>query len=166
LLLVGDIDLLYAPAVGTQQVSTDFDKQIGANIQRLRKAKGMSQADLARELTTRGFSFQQQGVLRLEGGARPLRLEEGLAIAEIFDVNPAVLVYPAAETAALYAQLLHVLNDIADARQRIAEQQQNLEHFEAVKSDIERSLEKAGAIRGPHGQWWEFIRTEDANGEH
>jgi hypothetical protein len=40
---------------------------------------------LARELTTRGFPLQQQGVLKLEGGTRPLQFEEGLAIAEIFE---------------------------------------------------------------------------------
>ena len=50
----------------SQHVSTDFNQRVGANIQRLRKEKGMSQADLARELTARGYSFQHQGILKIE----------------------------------------------------------------------------------------------------
>jgi transcriptional regulator with XRE-family HTH domain len=151
---------VYGALVDDQAVSTDFNKTVGANIQRLRKTKGMSQADLARELTTRGFPFQQQGVLKLEGGTRPLRFEEGLAIAEIFDVNPALLSDPPAEAAAAAAQLLHLMNDIADTKRRIADYQRELEELEALKAVIERRLARAGATRGPHGQWWWFEGTD------
>jgi len=139
--------------MGAQQLSTDFDGRIGENIQRLRKAKGMSQADLARELTARGFPFQQQGVLRLEGGTRPLRFEEGLAIAEIFDVNPAMLSDPPADAAALAAQLYHVLSDIAGIESQVRVLQQNLEVYKSAKADIERRLAAVGAVQAS-GRWW------------
>jgi transcriptional regulator with XRE-family HTH domain len=117
-------------------------------------AKRMSQADLARELTARGFSFQHQGVLKLEGGARPLRFEEALALAEIFGVSPAMLSDRPAQAAAAARQLLHVLTDIADVQQRIAELEQDLEHLESVKAEAERRLADAGAVKDTAGQWW------------
>jgi transcriptional regulator with XRE-family HTH domain len=149
--------------VDRQQVSTDFNKRVGENIQRLRKTKGMSQADLARALTARGFPFQQQGVLKLEGGTRPLRLEEALAIAEIFDAPPGLLLDAPANAATATVQLMQVMADITETKQRIADHERNLKDLEAVKADIERRLEEMGATQGPHGQWWWF---EGTDGEH
>jgi transcriptional regulator with XRE-family HTH domain len=147
-------DLVYRARVNGQHVSTNFNRQVGENIQLLRKARRMSQADLARELAARGFAFQQQGVLKLEGGTRPLRFEEALALAEILGVNPAVLADRPVRAAAAAKQLLHVETDIADVQQRIAELQQDLERLKSVKAEAERRLADAGAVKGTDGQWW------------
>jgi transcriptional regulator with XRE-family HTH domain len=151
---------VYRSHVDSTQPPTNLNKRLGANIQRLRKAKGMSQADLARELTARGFPFQHQGILKLEGGARPLRFAEGLAIAEIFDVNPAMLSDPPTEVAALAAQLYHVLSDMARITSLIAEQEENLQILHTAKTDIELRLADAGAAKSPSGRWW-WVEDEE-----
>jgi transcriptional regulator with XRE-family HTH domain len=58
----------------------------GRTVQRFRKAVGMSQTDLAQALTERGASFQQQTVLKVEKGSRPLKLDEAALIADILTV--------------------------------------------------------------------------------
>jgi transcriptional regulator with XRE-family HTH domain len=145
---------VYRSHVDSTQPPTNVNKRLGENIQRLRKAKGLSQADLARELTARGFPFQHQGILKLEGGTRPLRFAEGLAIAEIFDVNPAMLSDPPAVVAALVAQLYHVLSEMARIASLIAEQEENLGDLQVARTDIELRLADAGAVKDSGGQWW------------
>jgi transcriptional regulator with XRE-family HTH domain len=66
--------------------SADFNECVGSNVQRFRKAVGMSQTDLAQALTERGASFQQQTVLKVEKGSRPLKLDEAALIADILTV--------------------------------------------------------------------------------
>jgi transcriptional regulator with XRE-family HTH domain len=65
----------------------DFDAFAGANLQRWRKARGMSQAALAEILRTLGHGFQQQTVLKIEKGDRPLRLHEATDIAQVLDIE-------------------------------------------------------------------------------
>ncbi len=154
LVLTRGTNSVYRSHVDSTQPPTNVNKRLGENIQRLRKAKGLSQADLARELTARGFPFQHQGILKLEGGTRPLRFAEGLAIAEIFDVNPAMLSDPPAVVAALVAQLYHVLSDMARVTSLIAEQEESLGVLQVAKTDIELRLADAGAEKSPSGQWW------------
>lgn len=69
-----------------------FDQMVGRNLQSLRTAAGMSQGQLAEALTDHGISFQQQTVLKVEKGDRPLRLREAEALASILHVEIASLV--------------------------------------------------------------------------
>jgi transcriptional regulator with XRE-family HTH domain len=68
---------------------TDVDKLVGANIQRLRTAKGMSQADLATALTKLGGRqlIHQQTIAKLEKGTRSLKYVEAVLIAELLTVD-------------------------------------------------------------------------------
>jgi transcriptional regulator with XRE-family HTH domain len=70
----------------TQQ-PTEFNKRVGANVKQYRLARGMSQADLAAQLTVRDFPFHQQAILKVERGTRPLKVEEVSAIADIFGIG-------------------------------------------------------------------------------
>ena len=71
--------------------STDFNEQVGQRVQQFRKAAGLSQGGLAAELTARGISFQQQTVLKVEKGSRPLKLDEAFVMASVLDVAVADL---------------------------------------------------------------------------
>lgn len=62
------------------------DAVIGRNIQTLRHAKGWSQAELGEALTRAGFNVQQQTVLKIEQGTRPLKIWEALVVAVVLDV--------------------------------------------------------------------------------
>jgi transcriptional regulator with XRE-family HTH domain len=74
----------------TQQ-PTEFNKRVGANVKHYRLARGMSQADLAAQLTVRDFPFHQQAILKVERGTRPLKVEEASAIADIFGLATVAL---------------------------------------------------------------------------
>src|SRR5215217_1200675 len=73
--------------MASRSVSIDFNQRVGANLQLHRKAKGYSQSDLAGLLEQRGLPFQQQTILKIEKGARPLKLEEASVIAGILGVE-------------------------------------------------------------------------------
>jgi transcriptional regulator with XRE-family HTH domain len=89
----------------TQQASVSFNQRVGRNIQRLRKAADLSQEDLGQRLALRGFPMKQQTILTIEGGSRPLKWEEGHAIAEVLGVDPESLTVPTEERAALLEEL-------------------------------------------------------------
>jgi transcriptional regulator with XRE-family HTH domain len=63
------------------------DAQVGHNLQRIREARGVSQADLAARLGKLGLPFHQQTILKVEKGQRPLRLAEAQAIATVLGVD-------------------------------------------------------------------------------
>jgi transcriptional regulator with XRE-family HTH domain len=69
------------------QQPIDFNHLVGQNIAAARKAAGLSQAEVASELSMRGLPFQQQTVLKVEKGSRPLRLEEAVVLADLLGVE-------------------------------------------------------------------------------
>src|SRR5829696_2368585 len=100
-LLCNDNDIMYARDMADQQSPTAFNRQVGRNIGHIRRAAEMSQADLAQELTRRGFPIQQQTILTIEKGTRPLKLEEAEEIAKVLRVDPRSLVESDDERTAL-----------------------------------------------------------------
>jgi transcriptional regulator with XRE-family HTH domain len=133
--------------VNNQQVPIDFNVRVGGNLQQLRKEKGMSQTDLAQELTERGFPFQQQTILKIEKGARPLKLEEAQVIAEILGVHPVLLSdYSNADPATVArAQRQNGLAGIAERHQQIAELEREIAHYNILVRDAERRLAEIDA---------------------
>ena len=69
----------------------EFDRVIAANVRRFRTAAGMTQAQLADALEPQGFSFQQQTILKIEKGDRPLKFTEALAISHVLGIPPGAL---------------------------------------------------------------------------
>jgi len=64
------------------------DKLVGANVQRFRIAKGMSQADLATSLAKLyGVQMHQQTIAKIEKGTRSLKYMEAIQIAEQLTVD-------------------------------------------------------------------------------
>lgn len=76
----------------TSPTELTFDEAVGRNIQELRKARGMSQAALARALEERGLPFRQQTIVKVEKGQRPLRLIEAEEISMALEVDIRALV--------------------------------------------------------------------------
>ncbi|MGH3370818.1 MAG: helix-turn-helix domain-containing protein [Nocardioidaceae bacterium] len=52
-----------------------------------RKNLGMSQTDVAKAMHNLGFRWHQVTVGRVESGVRPLRLDEGFALAGLFGID-------------------------------------------------------------------------------
>jgi transcriptional regulator with XRE-family HTH domain len=89
----------------TQQAPVGFNKRVGQNIQQLRKAAGLSQEDLGQRLALHGMPMKQQTILTIEGGSRPLKWEEGHAIAAVLGVDPESLTVPTEKRVALLEEL-------------------------------------------------------------
>lgn len=75
-----------------------FNAVVGQNVQRLRKLTANSQEGLARDLAARGLSLQQQTILKIEKGQRPLRLDEAVVFADALRVTVADLLPPTEST--------------------------------------------------------------------
>jgi transcriptional regulator with XRE-family HTH domain len=102
----------------TLRDSTDFNQRVGSNVQKFRKAAGLSQADLAHALSQRGASFQQQTVLKVEKGSRPLKLDEAVLIADILKMPMFDLLIMRADAGELVEAALE-LNKANEALRRL-----------------------------------------------
>lgn len=150
---------VYRDCVAAPQLSTLLNQRIGENLQRFRKASGMSQADLAAELTRRGLPFQQQTILKIEKGARPLRGDELAIVAELVGVDVRVILEysDAEEVAAATAQLESALAGIAERQRQIAERQRQIaeleveiKRYDLLKREAEDRLAKVSGADGGH----------------
>lgn len=65
-----------------------FNEIVGQNVTRFRRAAGLSQAGLAEQLAERwGLIFQQQTILKIENGTRPLKLNEAMCLADVLAIS-------------------------------------------------------------------------------
>jgi transcriptional regulator with XRE-family HTH domain len=157
-----------------RRVAQAFDQHIGANLALLRKAKGYSQSDLALLLEQHGLPFQQQTILKIEKGARPLKLQEALTVAEVLDADLAALTqtYGNDAIAAVAAEILQraaAINRMRKSREEYREKlRRDDEDFERTMvqwtrelRDVEQRLAEAGAVKDGDGRWkW---RNEDGS---
>jgi transcriptional regulator with XRE-family HTH domain len=71
------------------------DNQVGSNVKRIREALGMSQAEVAEEMTQEGCpGFYPQTILKVEKGTRSLKLTEADTLARVLKVQVSELVDP------------------------------------------------------------------------
>jgi transcriptional regulator with XRE-family HTH domain len=135
------------PAVMSQPSPTDFNQRVGENLHQIRKAAGLSQADLAERLTARGLSFQQPTILKLEKGSRPLRLEEASAIAEELGVNVAALLQSNRDVIqqTLLARRQHCKQlqvELNELNQQVTQKTQALAEAWSLMLETKRELER------------------------
>jgi hypothetical protein len=109
----------------------------------------MTQAQLAYELTERGFPFQQQTILKVEKGSRPLRFEEAQAVAEILRTNTAELSRFSEDddVAAAAAQLRNAMEGVLMRGRQIAEMERDREVYSVLAREAVRQLAWAGVVR-------------------
>jgi transcriptional regulator with XRE-family HTH domain len=144
----------------------DFNEHVGANLKRIRKTAGWSQEDLAMKLAEYGLPLPQQTIVRIEQGSRPLKLEEGLAVADILGVSVKSLAqkFDNEKVAAAAAQIQRCNISIARTEQGIVEIREKaiqnekdayafIERVNAVKQEAEQQLRDAGATQDDDGRW-------------
>lgn len=76
------------------------EKLVGRRVRAERETRGLSQRELGERLGDYGFPMIQATVAKLEGGSRPLRIDEADAIAQMFNLSLSELLNggPTAET--------------------------------------------------------------------
>lgn len=67
-------------------VSSRVDENFATNLREYRETQGVSQEELARRMSARGFGFSQATVWKIEQNKRPVRLGEATALAEALEV--------------------------------------------------------------------------------
>lgn len=71
------------------------DKQVGANVKRIREALGLSQAEVAARMTEDGLpGWYPQTCLKVEKGTRSLRFIEAGSLAAVLGVSMSTLLDP------------------------------------------------------------------------
>lgn len=69
-----------------------ISRRVGERVARVRSELGLTQADLAAEMTARlGREIRPLTVTRLEGGKRPIPVDELVVVAEVLRIEPSEL---------------------------------------------------------------------------
>lgn len=77
--------------------------RVGENIRRLREARGLSQGDVAREMTARGWQYYQPTVYKIEHGKRKVSFAEAADLAAVLQASTDRLTWSSAEARAAEA---------------------------------------------------------------
>lgn len=146
----------------------EMDERIAENVRRFRTAAGLSQAQLAEALSEYGYTFQQQTILKIEKGDRPLKFAEALAIAHALRVSPVALTAPPMpervtsrqqqlmnellEINSIYAGRVRALRDaeraVTEAQVQQADLQVEVRQLDKRRRDISAELERIYAGEG------------------
>jgi transcriptional regulator with XRE-family HTH domain len=102
------------PVAGGQ----DPELLAGQELQRLRKARGWSQEEVARRMKAYGYDFNQALISRIELGQRPLRVREMVDFAALFGIQPAALLkpYPEMSLEEIEAEIARLTPQLAELR--------------------------------------------------
>jgi transcriptional regulator with XRE-family HTH domain len=70
----------------TRQRHESWEKRFGEVVREWRQDRNWSQEDVAERLRHQGFEMHQTTVAKIERGARPLRVAEATALADVFEM--------------------------------------------------------------------------------
>jgi DNA-binding XRE family transcriptional regulator len=118
-------------------VEESLDVMVGANIKRCREQLGLSQAQVAKHV---GFGFQQQTIVKIEKGDRPLKLSEAVRVAAVLSVEVADLY----ESRRGLFQLLGVFRSVQEMYENVRQAVHELEDWRLNMIGIARALEHDG----------------------
>ncbi|MBM0125612.1 helix-turn-helix domain-containing protein [Pimelobacter simplex] len=68
-------------------VAETAERRLGVRLRREREARGWSQQEVANRLGDRGISLHMSAIAKIEAGSRTVRLNEAVALAEVFDMK-------------------------------------------------------------------------------
>lgn len=105
--------------------------------------RALSQADLAQQLTDRGLAFQQQTVLKVEKGSRPLRLEEAVQIADVLETDLGHLLERSPEE----AKAAELMLDLARLARRSAELERERREVSARYRELSEEFNRVQDLR-------------------
>lgn len=124
----------------------DAENRIGRWVRWARLERGWSQRELAERLAPLGFKVDPSAITRLEKGRRPIRVDEAVAIANVFGVSMETMLSPVNfYSKAAYALVaLHAATDNAeDKRSRAIEALLELDEDDIEEESADEHLEAA-----------------------
>jgi len=108
------------------------EDHFAANLRLLRDHRELSQESLAKQMTERGYRWQQATVYKIEKGERRMQLGEALAVAAILGVPVDRMAEGTGDIVAL-SKIKKALAELADLRQRL---ERNVQAYESTRRQL------------------------------
>ncbi|NTY59096.1 helix-turn-helix domain-containing protein [Mycolicibacterium sphagni] len=127
----------------TRQRHESWEKRFGELVRQWRQERNWSQDDVALFLRDQGFEMHQTTVAKIERGARPLRVAEAAALADLFEMPPmAVFGLAQVEDPATLVDSRHV--ELEQARRRVDDSRETLycvaQHHAYLLAEVEKLI--------------------------
>lgn len=134
--------------------ASERDKEIGENVASLREGRSMSQKELGEHMRSRGHRWSQATVWAVEQGERPLKLTEGLDLAEVLGETLDGLVWERVQghdhTVAFWQAMLQQVVTIREAARNLYDRLYSLEQI--VRQDWPESGPVTNGMLGAAGE--------------
>ncbi|MDR3663190.1 MAG: helix-turn-helix transcriptional regulator [Mycobacterium sp.] len=108
-----------------------------------RQDRNWSQDDVAERLRHHGFEMHQTTVAKIERGARPLRVAEATALAEVFDM-PVMAVFGLSQPEDDATNLVSHRVELEQARKRVEDSRETLysvaQHHASLLAEVEKII--------------------------
>jgi transcriptional regulator with XRE-family HTH domain len=108
-----------------RQRHESWERRFGEVVRGWRQDRNWSQEDVAERLRHQGFDMHQTTVAKIERGARPLRVAEATALAEVFEM-PIMAVFELSLPEDPMGNLDSRRRELEDARKRVDHSRDNL----------------------------------------
>lgn len=118
----------------------NIEKRLGSVVRSLRLAAGLTQENLARQLTAEGLPTRQNTVAKLENGLRPTPVSELAALATIFNLSLAELSDAISPSAMDEKAIAAARVELNENKARIRALHQNLEYLQDVMYEMRNEL--------------------------
>jgi transcriptional regulator with XRE-family HTH domain len=120
------------------------EERLGHHLRRLREDRGWSQEKVAKQMTSLGHPWRQTTVFKTENAARPIRVNDVAALAQVFGIPAAALLNPAvdATTDARMHAATRAIAELEQARNKFLVQvnsQIRALELESIEADVEQA---------------------------
>lgn len=126
-----------------RQRHESWEKRFGEVVRQWRLDRNWSQEDVAERLRHQGFEMHQTTVAKIERGARPLRVAEAAALAEVFEM-PVMAVFGLSVPLGHAADLDSRSIELEQARKRVDDSRETLysvaQHHAHLLAEVEKLL--------------------------
>ena len=120
----------------------DFDQVLKERVQVLRKSAGLTQRQLADQMTSAGYRMHQTTIAKIEAGERPVIVGEAAALAIILGVGLADLITdPAQNQGRRLAEVAELMAERHRWQQNVAESRAKIRLAEAELAEARAQLE-------------------------
>ena len=127
----------------TRQRHESWEKRFGELVRQWRQERNWSQDDVALFLREQGFEMHQTTVAKIERGARPLRVAEAAALADLFDM-PVMAIFGLAQIEDPTALLNSRHLELEQARKRVDDSRETLygvaQHHAYLLAEVEKLI--------------------------
>lgn len=126
-----------------RQRHESWEKRFGEVVRRWRLDRNWSQEDVAERLRHQGFEMHQTTVAKIERGARPLRVAEAAALADVFEM-PVMAVFELSVSDEHSAEFDSRRIELEQARKRVDDSRDTLysvaQHHAHLLAEVEKLI--------------------------